>query len=108
LYTAHEVAVATAKACPLLPKTDASHKVSELAEQLRKSVDDKVLVINTGLGEGGWIDKVLESVLPEGGALQELIDENFMEGWAGEVAESWNDSVVGFSYFKKPLKNLVK
>ena len=63
------------------------------------------------------VDKVLEFVLPEETgeqqgvssaiveALREHLDDGFMEQWAGEVAESWRDSVTGFSLLKVPAKS---
>jgi N-terminal acetyltransferase B complex non-catalytic subunit len=83
-------------------------------------VTEKCATVKKGLDEGGWIDKVLESVLPdiqeasdgENAAVapiivtfKELIEENFMEEWAGQVVESWRDSVIGFSYIMAPSKD---
>jgi N-terminal acetyltransferase B complex non-catalytic subunit len=72
-------------------------------------VIEKSSTIKKSLDEGGWIDKVLESVQGDpdvadttsvAGTLRSVVDENFMEQWAGEVVDSWKDSVKGFAYFK--------
>jgi N-terminal acetyltransferase B complex non-catalytic subunit len=126
LYTAHEVSRTVVNFCSYLSKQDkdfygkqveASTKIEELAQKLLKVVVKKCADIKKGLDEGGWIDKVLECALPYAtdgtdglvgaslplvSSLRELLDENFMEEWAGEVVESWRDSVVGFSYLKAP------
>jgi N-terminal acetyltransferase B complex non-catalytic subunit len=124
LYTAHEVGRTVVNFCKYLSKQskdfvakqkEASMKIEELARTLLQLVVDRCAVIKKGLDEGGWIDKVLECTLPEdqdgdeGGvslavvsSLGELLDENFLEEWAGEVIGSWRDSVVGFSYLKAP------
>lgn len=123
LYTAHEVGRTMVNFCLYLSKQDkgsveqqkdANKKIGELARQLLQLVVDKCAVVKKGLDEGGWIDKVLERTLPEGQdgvdgavvrALRKVLDENFMEEWAGEVVESWRDSAVGFSYLKGPTKS---
>jgi len=125
LYTAHEVGRTALNFTRYLSKqgksvyekqAEACKKVAEIAQRLLQVVGDKCTISKKGLDEGGWIDKVLEIVLPDldgsdglGGlsrytvvSLKELLDENFMEEWAGEVVESWKDSVVGFSYLKTP------
>ncbi len=119
LYTVHEVGRTILNLCRYLPKQskvfiekqrEASLKIEELARKLLQLVVDKCTVVEKGLDEGGWIDKVLECTLPvaqEGdgaivSSLRELLDENFLEEWAGEVVESWRDSVIGFSYLKPP------
>jgi len=124
LYTAHEVGKTVVNFCSYLAKQDknfvetqkeSSAKINELAQKLLQLVVEKCAVVKKGLDEGGWIDKVLESTLPDAqegvdtraslsmvGELRELLDENFMEEWAGEVVESWKDSAIGFSYLKAP------
>jgi N-terminal acetyltransferase B complex non-catalytic subunit len=120
LYTAHEVGRTIVNFCSYLLKQskdfvekqkEASTKINELARKLLQLVVEKSAMVKKGLDEGGWIDKVLESTLPEAqdaasvpvmGAMRELIDENFMEEWAGDVVESWRDSIIGFSYLKAP------
>jgi N-terminal acetyltransferase B complex non-catalytic subunit len=119
LYTVHEVGRTILNLCHYLPKQskvflekqrEASVKIEELARKLLQRVVDKCTFVKKGLDEGGWIDKVLECTLPnaqEGdgaivSSLRELLDENFLEEWAGEVVESWRDSVIGFSYLKPP------
>jgi N-terminal acetyltransferase B complex non-catalytic subunit len=92
-------------------------KLSRIAHSLLRAVADKTSMIKMGMDEGGWIDKVLEAVLPEPSeradqskfmveiveAMKDLIDENFMEEWAGEVVESWRESVVGFALLKESV-----
>lgn len=119
LYTVHEVSRTILNLCRYLPKQskvffekqrEASAKIEELARKLLQQVVDKCTVVKKELDEGGWIDKVLECTLPDAqeghgaivSSLRQLLDENFLEEWAGEVVESWRDSVIGFSYLKPP------
>lgn len=120
LYTAHEVGRTVVNFCGYLSKQSkdfvenqkvGSAKITELALRMLHLVVDKCSIVKKGLDEGGWIDKVLESALPEAqdgisesvvGELRALLDENFLEEWAGDVVESWRDSVIGFSYLKAP------
>jgi N-terminal acetyltransferase B complex non-catalytic subunit len=124
LYTAHEVGRTIVNFCKYLSKQgkdfvakqkEASTKTEELARKLLHLVGDKCAVVKKGLDEGGWIDKVLECALPEAqqdvgdevkvtivSSLRALLDENFLEEWAGEIVESWRDSVIGFSLLKAP------
>jgi N-terminal acetyltransferase B complex non-catalytic subunit len=123
LYTAHEVGRTVVNFCKYGSKQgkdfvekqkQPSAKIEELARKLLQLVVDKCAVVKKGLDEGGWIDKVLDCTLPDaqgpdGGvsptlvaSLRELLDENFLEEWAGEVVESWRDSAIGFSYLKPP------
>jgi N-terminal acetyltransferase B complex non-catalytic subunit len=123
LYTAHEVSRTILHFCKYVSKQgkgfvekqkEATAKIEELARKLLQLVVEKCGVVKKGLDEGGWIDKVLECTLPEAqeggddgaamGALRELLDENFLEEWAGEVVESWREAVVGLSYLKTPPK----
>jgi N-terminal acetyltransferase B complex non-catalytic subunit len=88
----------------------ARRRFAEYGRLLVEAVIEKSSMIKTGLDEGGWIDKVLESVLQVdrdvkdanhiGETVKKVVDENFMEEWAGQVVESWRDSAMGFSYFK--------
>ncbi|KAK2626510.1 hypothetical protein QTJ16_003685 [Diplocarpon rosae] len=123
LYTAHEVGTMAVKFCSYIlrrgkdvyeKQSDANKTVAAAGQKLLQIVAAKCAAVKKGLDEGGWIDKVLESVLPDESdeinkvsveivaALRKLVDENFMEEWAGEVVESWKDSVVGFSLLKIP------
>ncbi|PBP18509.1 cytoskeleton organization protein (Dec1) [Diplocarpon rosae] len=123
LYTAHEVGTMAIKFCSYISRrgkdvyekqSDANKTVAAAGQKLLQVVAAKCAAVKKGLDEGGWIDKVLGSVLPDGSdemnevsvdivaALRKLVDENFMEEWAGEIVESWKDSVVGFSLLKKP------
>jgi N-terminal acetyltransferase B complex non-catalytic subunit len=120
LYTAYEVGITVLKFMSYLSRTKQSVyntkeernvKTREIAERLTQLVVQKSTAIKKGLDESGWIDKVLESLSREAGikernsvadTLKSIIDENFLEEWAGYVLESWRDSVIGFSYFKAP------
>ncbi|RDL34632.1 uncharacterized protein BP5553_07760 [Venustampulla echinocandica] len=89
---------------------EANKETLDLAKRLMQIVADRSVVVKKGLDEGGWIDKVLDSVLQvpgsEGetesvlGSLKDLMDAGRLEVWAGDVVESWRDSVVGLSYLK--------
>lgn len=124
IYTAYEIGRTALYFCKYLAgkgkavhrsQAEANNKITEAAEKLVQEVIQKSTFIKKGIDEGGWIDKVLESVFPEsqaGGdhgssaslmaAVREVPDEVFMEEWAGEVVESWKDSIAGFSYIKMP------
>lgn len=125
LYTAHEVGTAMVNFCGYISRkgkdvydkqAEANRTILDLAQRLLQTTMGKCAAVKKGLDEGGWIDKVLECVLPdETGeqegvssviveALREHLDEGFMEQWAGEVAESWRDSVTGLSLLKVPAK----
>ncbi|RFU26712.1 hypothetical protein B7463_g9620, partial [Scytalidium lignicola] len=91
-------------------------KLLETTQLLLTTVADKATAVNKVMEESGWIDRVLNYVLEneqDGSqqssdlvtkALKSVIDEGFMETWAGEVVESWRDSVGGFVYLKTPYK----
>lgn len=120
LYAAYELGTAVLKFISYLSRTkqdiyntkdEANVKTRESAERLLQMVIKVSTAIKKGLDESGWIDKVLESVSrgEQAGAdepkaiadtLKSMIDENFLEEWAGYVLESWRDAVVGFSHFK--------
>lgn len=70
----------------------------ESAKILANAVEKRCGVIKKGMDEG-WIDKVLESACAEGTWLDEG-DDGFMEEWAGEVVESWRESVAGLALLK--------
>lgn len=67
------------------------------------------------MNEGGLIDTILDFILKEDGeeetpvgqALSELIDDGFKESWAGQVVQSWTDSIQGFSNFRVPALKLI-
>lgn len=118
-YIAYDVAKTTIEFCGYATKQgkavnefqrEANKGLLETAQNLLKVVLDRIQVIKKSLDEGGWIDKLLEGGLPDTGNAQltadevrELVDENFLEEWAGLVVESWGESVQGFSLLK-PLK----
>ncbi|TVY80385.1 N-terminal acetyltransferase B complex subunit arm1 [Lachnellula suecica] len=91
---------------------EANKKIEEVAQRLLQFIAEKSAVIKKGLDEGGWIDKVLDSVLQGAdsngttvvGDLRDLVDEAHLEIWAGDIAESWKDSVIGLSYLKATSK----
>jgi N-terminal acetyltransferase B complex non-catalytic subunit len=124
LYTAYEAATTALNFSNYLSKSgkdvyeiqgEVIQQVAKISQRLLQAVLEKSRVVKTGLDEGGWIDKVLESVLPEDGdetkgvqaivvVMRNLVEENFLEEWAGLVVESWRDSVVGLSLLK-PVKS---
>ncbi|TVY14865.1 N-terminal acetyltransferase B complex subunit arm1 [Lachnellula arida] len=89
-------------------QAEANKKIAEVAQRLLQTVAEKSAAIKKGLDEGGLIDKMLDSVLqgPDGadasvlGKLRDSVDESHLELWAGDVVESWRDSVAGLSYLK--------
>lgn len=108
LYTAHDVGKAVTALIVYLGKQGKGTHESQLglekelsgaARGLLAAIEKQCTVIKKGMDEG-WIDKVLECALAEGTLLDE--DDVFMEEWAGEVVESWRESVVGLSYLKGP------
>jgi len=119
LYTAYDVVRTTsdfsnyisrhAKTIPdAIKELGKSHL--ETVQGLLNVVLEKVQHVKKGLDEGGWIDKVLDGSLTETGgpqatgeAIKGLVDEYFLEEWAGLVVESWGESVQGLSLIK-PLK----
>lgn len=121
LYTAHEVGRTVLNFCSYLSKQGkefverqkgSSTMIDKLARKILHSVVAQCSVVKKGLDEGSWIDKVLNCTLPDASetsngvsahlaaGFRELLDENFVEDWAGHVVESWRDSVTGFSYLK--------
>lgn len=116
LYTAYDIAKTTLEFCSYLVKQGKNvHErqkeeitgIAGSAEGLLTTVLDKARAVKKGLDEGGWIDRILEGGLPDGGeayvtaeAVRVLVDENFLEEWAGLMVESWGDSVVGLGLLK--------
>jgi N-terminal acetyltransferase B complex non-catalytic subunit len=116
LYVAYDIGTVVVRLSKSLLRTDSAqveqlHGSLSLAERLIKAVNEKSSMIKRSLDEGGWIDKVLKSVFQGDpdvdnnttsipGTLKSIVDENFMEEWAGQVVDSWKDSVKGFAYFK--------
>lgn len=116
LYTTYDVAKATIDFCSHITKQgkgvyekqkEAVKEIAESAQRLLDAVLEKAKVVKKGLDEGGFIDRILDGGLPDDGeafvtaeAVRELIDENFLEEWAGLVVESWGDSVAGLSLLK--------
>jgi N-terminal acetyltransferase B complex non-catalytic subunit len=105
LYTAYEVGKAVLSFTAYMGrqgknvyKTQAEENTPlvEVTNRLLVTVEKQCGVIKKGMDEG-WIDKVLECAMGEGTLLDE---DNFMEEWAGEVVESWRESVAGLSYLK--------
>jgi N-terminal acetyltransferase B complex non-catalytic subunit len=108
LYTAHEVGRTAATFCSFLQKQgkgvhqkqiESNKGVKEVAQQLLQVVMEKCA---TDIQEAS--DGENAGVAPIIGTFKELIEENFMEEWAGQVVESWRDSVIGFSYIMAPSK----
>lgn len=108
LYTAYDVGKAALTLIGYLGKqAKGTHEsqagfekeLLKAAKNLLAAIEKQCTVIKKGMDEG-WIDKVLECALAEGTVLDE--DDVFMEEWAGEVVESWRESVAGLSYLKGP------
>ena len=112
LYVSYEVATSVLRLHRLLTRTGSGelHESLDLAGRLINTVIEQSSAVKKNLDEGGWIDKVLKSVFQGDmdvedttsipGTLKAVVDENFMEEWAGQVVDSWKDSVKGFVYFK--------
>ncbi|KAG0650585.1 N-terminal acetyltransferase B complex subunit arm1 [Hyphodiscus hymeniophilus] len=113
LYVTYDIGTTVSRLKAYLHKTNSdikSYSSLDLGEQLVKTVIAKAALIKHSLDEGGWIDKVLSSVFQGDvdvvvddasvpGTWKSVVDENFMEAWAGQVVDSWKDSVKGFAYF---------
>lgn len=94
-----------------------SKEAEKAAKGLLKSIVAKATAVKNALRESGWMDRVLESVAQDHDECQnqtaenesiaevllELVGEGFREDWAGNVLESWKDSVIGFSFFRDAL-----
>jgi hypothetical protein len=120
LYEAYDVGITVGRLDEYLFQARSNIKLSKslkLAEQLVEATVTKATAIKKSLDQAGWIDEILKRVSREDpdvlvdsasrhtdlpGALKSLVDENFMEEWAGQVVESFRDSVKGFAYFNKP------
>ncbi|RDW64145.1 hypothetical protein BP5796_10647 [Coleophoma crateriformis] len=124
LYMAHELAIAILNfdryfrlsgkcKCTFVAQLQASNKESVLiAERLLKEVLSISENSRKSMDESGWIDRVLDSVIDGdkddsgeksttlAGAFKATVDADFMENWAGEVVESWRDSVMGLACLK--------
>jgi N-terminal acetyltransferase B complex non-catalytic subunit len=117
LYTTYELGITVLKFSAYLARIGLpapesfsfNEEIKSYGDRLVHAVIEKSSTIKKSLDEGGWIDKVLESVQGDpdvadttsvAGTLRSVVDENFMEQWAGEVVDSWKDSVKGFAYFK--------
>lgn len=116
LYTAYDVAKTTLDFCNHIAKQgttvyedqkEVAKDIVGSAQRLLDAVLEKAKIVKKGLDDGGFIDKILDGGLPDDGeafvtaeAVRELIDENFLEEWAGAVVESWGDSVAGLSLLK--------
>jgi N-terminal acetyltransferase B complex non-catalytic subunit len=112
LYVTYEIATSVLRLDRYLTRTGSGElrESLKLAERLINMVIEQSSAIKKSLDEGGWIDRVLKSVFQGDldvedttsipGTLKAVVDENFMEEWAGQVVDSWKDSVKGFAYFK--------
>ena len=117
LYTIYELGITVLRLSAYLARTgllvrDSLHlneEIKSYGHHLISAVIEKSSTIKKRLDEGGWIDKVLESVQGDpnvedmtsiAGTLRSVVEENFMEQWAGEVVDSWNDSAKGFACFR--------
>lgn len=122
LYTSYGLARSVIGVMEYINKLSSHGKtqsqLSKEAEGASKKLIEQIVLKSTAikkaLEESGWMDRVLESVAqdpaerhsetaqtkPIVGGFLDLVGEGFREDWAGNVLESWKDSVVGFSYFK--------
>jgi N-terminal acetyltransferase B complex non-catalytic subunit len=122
LYTSYELAKSVTDIMEYIYKLSSYVKIpgqlnkeaDKASRRLLKEVAAKSTAIKKALGDSGWMSRVLESVGQDQkeqhgqGAETEsfvedfldVVGEGFREDWAGNVLESWKDSVVGFSYFK--------
>jgi len=100
LYTSYEVGKVVLSFTAYLTKRSKITQVEAIEEGgkgLLQAVEMRCAEVKKGMDEG-WIDKVLECVFSEGTLLSE--DDDFIEEWAGEVAESWREGVVGLAVLK--------
>ncbi|TQS36684.1 hypothetical protein Golomagni_02856 [Golovinomyces magnicellulatus] len=70
-------------------------KIMQSVSSLISDVVNVAQSIKTGLQEGGWIDQVLDKIDDE---MKTLVNEDFLEEWAGLVVESWRESASGLGY----------
>lgn len=116
LYTAHSVActvmsfivwMSTLQHGAFKEYFRMTTSIAESAMGLAAFVVERSTKIKKSLDEGGWIDRVLESLRMEGEGreevsklVEEVVGEDGMEAWAGDVLESWRESVVGLGLMK--------
>lgn len=84
--------------------------LSEQAKKLQEAIHKGWVQYKDRMDESGWIDQVIESVAPseteiEGvseiaGPLKSLIGEDFLEERAGELVDSWRESIAGLTHLK--------
>lgn len=107
MYTLYEIGKTTLDFCDYINSqtnsTYQSHqeiiiKLRSTAVFLVNEVVHKSFLIKNKINECGWIDRLLAIIDSE---LVAIVDENFMEEWAGSVIESWRDSVMGFNFFRE-------
>jgi len=76
-----------------------------LAGKALVEVKGRVQVLKEALNKGGWLDRVLDLTLPEGGdmadevtkAVEDVVDgREGAEEWVGKMLESWNVLVKGW------------
>ncbi|KAH8602738.1 N-acetyltransferase B complex non catalytic subunit-domain-containing protein [Bisporella sp. PMI_857] len=115
LYMGYDIGNTVLKFAKYLATNHSKHNSSrwrEAALKLIKAIVEKSISIKRKIEEGGLIDWVVETLSGDNSvsreeelfnnAIGETIDDDFREIWAGEVIESWKDSIEGFSYFKLP------
>jgi N-terminal acetyltransferase B complex non-catalytic subunit len=115
LYTTYDISLITLAFCKLLnaknkklQSSQATHTAHILThtQELQKAIAEKATAVKRGLDEGGWIDKVLDSVNGVDGQetvlgqLGDLVDAGRLEVWAGDLVEGWKDSCEGLMLLK--------
>jgi N-terminal acetyltransferase B complex non-catalytic subunit len=115
LYTTYDLVLITLAFCKFLGAKDKkvhssqaapTAKILALCQELQKVIAEKATVVKKGLDEGGWIDKVLDSVNGADGQetvigeLGDLVDAGRLEVWAGDLVEGWKDSCEGLMLLK--------
>lgn len=87
--------------------------IHSVASTLRSEVHQHAVVVKSHLDNGGWLDQITQQVLKTEGHRDQEVDDkgsakvdlgeiveavlgyDFVESWAVELTESWNESVAG-------------
>ncbi|EHL02710.1 hypothetical protein M7I_1226 [Glarea lozoyensis 74030] len=109
-YTTYDLSLITHAFCNFLNSKEKTLHTSQsphtpqiLAQtkELKQAISEQAAAVKKGLDEGGWIDKVLDSVNGTQGnetlfsELGDLVDAGQLEVWAGDLVEGWKDSCEG-------------
>lgn len=108
LYTAHEACALTHEVGSFLKEGMRNDWAEETlmgqGQKLKEDLVEKTKYLKRYMDEGGWLDKIEDAVRggedegvakEVGTAVEEVVGEGFLEQWAGEVRDSWVDSVDG-------------